>query len=36
MDAETYRHLRNLVILNAEDPELAEKEFTTPAFEVLE
>lgn len=36
MDAETYRHLRNLVILNAEDPEQAEKEFATPAFEVLE
>lgn len=36
MDAETYRHLRNLVILNAEDPEQAEEEFTTPAFEVLD
>ena len=36
MDAETYRHLRNLVILNAADPEQAEREFATPAFEILE
>ena len=36
MDAETYMHLRNLVILNAADPERAEAEFATPAFEVLE
>jgi hypothetical protein len=34
MDAETYMHLRNLVILNAQDPEAAEREFATPAFEI--
>ena len=34
MDAETYMHLRNLVILNAADPEAAEREFATPAFEI--
>lgn len=33
MDPETYLHLRNLVLLNAEDPEEAEKEFGQPAFE---
>ncbi len=36
MDAETYRHLRNLVLLNAPDPDQAEREFATPAFEILE
>jgi hypothetical protein len=34
MDAETYMHLRHLVILNAPDPEAAEREFATPAFEI--
>ncbi|MBI5523478.1 MAG: PilZ domain-containing protein [Desulfarculus sp.] len=34
MDAETYMHLRNLVIFNAPDPEAAEQEFATPAFEI--
>lgn len=33
MDPETYLHLRNLVLLNAEDPEEAEREFGQPAFE---
>lgn len=33
MDPESYLHLRNLVLLNAEDPEEAEKEFGQPAFE---
>jgi hypothetical protein len=33
MDPDTYLHLRNLVLLNAEDPEEAEKEFGLPAFE---
>lgn len=33
MDPETYLHLRNLVLLNAEDPDEAEKEFGQPAFE---
>lgn len=33
MDPETYLHLRNLVLLNAEDPEEAEKEFGQPAFD---
>ncbi len=33
MDAETYRHLRNLVMLNSPDPEATAREFTTPAFE---
>lgn len=33
MDPDTYLHLRNLVLLNAEDPEEAEKEFGQPAFE---
>jgi hypothetical protein len=33
MDPETYLHLRNLVLLNAEDPDEAEKEFSSPAFE---
>jgi hypothetical protein len=36
MDAETYRHLRKLVLLNAPDPDQAEREFATPAFEILE
>jgi hypothetical protein len=34
MDPDTYMHLRNLVLLNAEDPEKAEREFSQPAFEV--
>ncbi len=33
MDPETYLHLRNLVILNASDPDQAEAEFGTPAFD---
>jgi hypothetical protein len=33
MDPDTYLHLRNLVLLNAEDPDEAEKEFGQPAFE---
>ncbi len=33
MDPETYLHLRHLVLLNAEDPEEAEREFASPAFE---
>ena len=33
MDPETYLHLRNLVILNAEDPDAAEKELARPAFD---
>jgi hypothetical protein len=32
MDPDTYLHLRNLVVLNAEDPEKAELEFSQPAF----
>jgi hypothetical protein len=32
MDPDTYMHLRNLVLLNAEDPEKAEREFSRPAF----
>lgn len=32
MDPDTYLHLRNLVLLNADDPEKAEEEFGTPAF----
>jgi hypothetical protein len=32
MDPDTYMHLRNLVLLNAADPESAEKEFSKPAF----
>jgi hypothetical protein len=32
MDPDTYLHLRNLVLLNADDPEQAEDEFGTPAF----
>jgi len=32
MDPDTYMHLRNLVLLNATDPERAEKEFSEPAF----
>lgn len=35
MDADTYMHLRNLVILNAADPEAAEREFATPAFDII-
>lgn len=33
MDPDTYMHLRNLVLLNAEDPSRAEAEFATPAFD---
>ncbi len=33
MDPDTYLHLRNLVLLNAEDPDQAEAEFATPAFD---
>lgn len=32
MDPDTYMHLRNLVLLNADDPDRAEKEFAQPAF----
>ncbi len=32
MDPDTYMHLRNLVLLNAEDPDRAEMEFSQPAF----
>lgn len=32
MDPDTYMHLRNLVLLNADDPEKAEREFSQPAF----
>ena len=33
MDPETYLHLRNLIILNADDPDEAEKEMGRPAFD---
>ncbi|MCB2189385.1 MAG: PilZ domain-containing protein [Deltaproteobacteria bacterium] len=33
MDPDTYMHLRNLVLFHAEDPESAEREFATPAFD---
>jgi hypothetical protein len=33
MDPDTYMHLRNLILLNAEDPEKAEHEFNLPAFD---
>ena len=33
MDADTYLHLRNLVLLNAPDPDQAQREFAQPAFE---
>ena len=33
MDPETYLHLRNLIILNADDPDAAEKEMGKPAFD---
>lgn len=33
MDPETYLHLRNIVVLNAPDPEATEKEFASPAFD---
>ena len=33
MDPETYLHLRNLIILNADDPNAAEKEMGQPAFD---
>jgi hypothetical protein len=33
MDPDTYMHLRNLILLNAEDPDQAEKEFSRPAFD---
>jgi hypothetical protein len=32
MDPDTYMHLRNLVLLNADDPEKVEREFSQPAF----
>lgn len=33
MDLDTYVHLRQLVLLNAEDPGKAESEFAAPVFE---
>ncbi len=33
MDPDTYMHLRNLILHNAEDPDRAEKEFSQPAFD---
>lgn len=33
MDPDTYMHLRNLILHNADDPEQAEREFSQPAFE---
>ena len=33
MDPDTYIHLRNLIVHNAQDPDQAEKEFSLPAFE---
>jgi len=33
MDPDTYMHLRNLVLLNAQDPDKAEREFSQPAFD---
>lgn len=32
MDPDTFLHLRNLVLLNADEPEEAEKELASPAF----
>ncbi len=36
MDPDTYIHLRNLVLLNAEDPEKAAQEFVQPAFDAAD
>lgn len=36
MDPDTYIHLRQLVLLNADDPESAAEEFCKPAFPDLE
>lgn len=36
MDPDTYMHLRNLVLLNADNPQQAAKEFVAPAFSDLE
>lgn len=33
MGPETYLHLRNLVLLNSDDPERTEREFATPVFD---
>ncbi|MGD8563017.1 MAG: PilZ domain-containing protein [Desulfarculaceae bacterium] len=33
LDPETYVHLRNLVLLNADDPDSAEEELIKPAFD---
>ena len=33
MDPDSYMHLRNLILHNAEDPDKAEQEFSKPAFE---
>lgn len=33
MDPDTFMHLRNIVLLNAQDPDTAEIEFTQPAFD---
>ena len=32
MDPDTYMHMRNLVLLNADDPDRAQEEFCQPAF----
>lgn len=36
MDPDTYMHLRNLVLLNAENPQQAAREFVDPAFSDME
>jgi len=36
MDPDTYMHLRHLVLLNADNPDLAAEEFCKPAFPDLE
>lgn len=33
LDPDTYLHLRNLVLLNADDPDEAEQEMANPAFD---
>jgi hypothetical protein len=33
MDPDTYMHLRNLILHNANDPDQAEQEFSRPAFD---
>lgn len=33
MDPDTYMHLRNLILHNANDPDQAEQEFSQPAFD---